>query len=140
MPAVVPFSSMAFDEFLPSLPPLSQAFQFPTSSGGSAEASNTPPMSKTPQIEPFPSSEKETESETAEAFRENEAHRTSATLPMSSKQRVSRRVSRRVSDAPPRVCLAFLSCCGRTDLLERTLLAAVAHMEIDEPTVRCKHV
>lgn len=127
---------MAFDENLPTLPPLSQAFQFPGRSGGPAEASNMPPMSKTPQIKPIPSSEKETESKTADASRENDSHHMSATLPLSSRQRVSRRVS----DAPPRVCLAFLSCCGRTDLLERTLLAAVAHMEIDEPTVRCKHV
>jgi len=32
---------------------------------------------------------------------------------------------RRVQTTPPEVCLAFLSCCGRTDLLEATLAAAV---------------
>ena len=42
---------------------------------------------------------------------------------------------RRPQRAPPEVCLAFLSCCGRTDLLEKTLAAAVRHMERDEPTV-----
>ena len=33
----------------------------------------------------------------------------------------------------PKVCLAFLSCCGRIDLLEKTMAAAVRHMEEDEP-------
>ena len=33
----------------------------------------------------------------------------------------------------PSVCLAFLSCCGRTDLLEKTIAGAVRHMEQDEP-------
>lgn len=42
---------------------------------------------------------------------------------------------RRFPEKEPLVCLAFLSCCGRTDLLEKTLLAAVEHMERDEPDV-----
>ena len=29
--------------------------------------------------------------------------------------------------------MAFLSCCGRTDLLEKSIAAAVRHMEEDEP-------
>ena len=33
----------------------------------------------------------------------------------------------------PHVCLAFLSCCDRTDLLNHTLAAAIRHMEEDEP-------
>jgi hypothetical protein len=33
--------------------------------------------------------------------------------------------ARRAQDRTPEVCLAFLSCCGRTDLLETTLAAAV---------------
>mmetsp|Transcript_11864 Transcript_11864/g.18201 ORF Transcript_11864/g.18201 Transcript_11864/m.18201 type:complete len:498 (-) Transcript_11864:110-1603(-) len=33
----------------------------------------------------------------------------------------------------PHVCLAFLSCCGRTDLLNHTIAAAIRHMEEDEP-------
>ena len=33
----------------------------------------------------------------------------------------------------PHVCLAFLSCCGRTDLLNHTIAAAIRHMEQDEP-------
>jgi len=33
----------------------------------------------------------------------------------------------------PKVCLAFLSCCGRTDLLNHTLSGAIRHMEEDEP-------
>jgi len=37
-------------------------------------------------------------------------------------------------DDGPLVCLAFLSCCGRTDLLQLTLNAAIRHMEQDEPT------
>lgn len=36
----------------------------------------------------------------------------------------------------PLVCLAFLSCCGRTDLLNYTMSAAIRHMEQDEPSVR----
>lgn len=34
----------------------------------------------------------------------------------------------------PHVCLAFLSCCGRTDLLNHTLAGAIRHMEEDEPS------
>jgi len=34
--------------------------------------------------------------------------------------------ARRAQSRPPEVCLAFLSCCGRTDLLEATLAAAVS--------------
>jgi len=33
----------------------------------------------------------------------------------------------------PHICLAFLSCCGRTDLLNHTVAAAIRHMEEDEP-------
>jgi hypothetical protein len=33
----------------------------------------------------------------------------------------------------PLVCLAFLSCCGRTDLLQSTMNAVIRHMEQDEP-------
>jgi hypothetical protein len=33
----------------------------------------------------------------------------------------------------PHICLAFLSCCGRTDLLNHTLHGAIRHMEQDEP-------
>jgi hypothetical protein len=33
----------------------------------------------------------------------------------------------------PHVCLAFLSCCGRTDLLNHTLAGVIRHMEEDEP-------
>jgi hypothetical protein len=33
----------------------------------------------------------------------------------------------------PHVCLAFLSCCDRIDLLNHTLAAAIRHMEEDEP-------
>lgn len=36
-------------------------------------------------------------------------------------------------DKDPHVCLAFLSCCGRIDLLNHTLAAAIRHMEEDEP-------
>lgn len=36
----------------------------------------------------------------------------------------------------PHVCLAFLSCCGRTDLLNHTMSAVIRHMEQDEPSVR----
>lgn len=35
--------------------------------------------------------------------------------------------------AEPHICLAFLSCCGRTDLLNHTIAAAIRHMEQDEP-------
>lgn len=34
----------------------------------------------------------------------------------------------------PHICLAFLSCCGRTDLLNHTIAAAIRHMEDDEPS------
>lgn len=37
------------------------------------------------------------------------------------------------SDAP-HVCLAFLSCCDRTDLLNHTIAAVIRHMEEDEPS------
>ncbi|CAJ1951479.1 unnamed protein product [Cylindrotheca closterium] len=33
----------------------------------------------------------------------------------------------------PHICLAFLSCCGRTDLLNATIAGAIRHMEEDEP-------
>jgi len=33
----------------------------------------------------------------------------------------------------PHICLAFLSCCERTDLLNHTIAAAIRHMEEDEP-------
>ena len=33
----------------------------------------------------------------------------------------------------PLVCLAFLSCCGRTHLLQHSLRGALQHMENDEP-------
>ena len=33
----------------------------------------------------------------------------------------------------PHICLAFLSCCGRTDLLNHTLHGAIRHLEQDEP-------
>ena len=39
----------------------------------------------------------------------------------------------------PLVCLAFLSCCGRTDLLQTTMQAAIRHMEDDEPSVLSRH-
>jgi len=34
----------------------------------------------------------------------------------------------------PHVCLAFLSCCDRTDLLNHTIAGAIRHMEEDEPS------
>lgn len=33
----------------------------------------------------------------------------------------------------PQVCIAFLSCCGRTDLLNHTIAGAIRHLEEDEP-------
>lgn len=38
------------------------------------------------------------------------------------------------TNADPHICLAFLSCCDRTDLLNHTLAAAIRHMEEDEPS------
>lgn len=40
---------------------------------------------------------------------------------------------RRFPEEDPLVCLAFLSCCGRTNLLEETLKGIIRHMEEDEP-------
>jgi hypothetical protein len=37
-------------------------------------------------------------------------------------------------ETEPQICLAFLSCCQRTDLLNHTLAAAIRHMEEDEPS------
>ena len=34
----------------------------------------------------------------------------------------------------PHICLAFLSCCDRIDLLNHTLAGAIRHMEEDEPS------
>mmetsp|Transcript_34716 Transcript_34716/g.81858 ORF Transcript_34716/g.81858 Transcript_34716/m.81858 type:complete len:540 (+) Transcript_34716:272-1891(+) len=34
----------------------------------------------------------------------------------------------------PHICLAFLSCCHRTDLLNHTIAGAIRHMEEDEPS------
>jgi len=34
----------------------------------------------------------------------------------------------------PHICLAFLSCCDRTDLLNHTLAGIIRHMEEDEPS------
>lgn len=34
----------------------------------------------------------------------------------------------------PHICLAFLSCCDRTDLLNHTMAAVIRHMEEDEPS------
>lgn len=39
----------------------------------------------------------------------------------------------RYPETDPHVCLAFLSCCGRTDLLNFTIAGAIRHMEEDEP-------
>lgn len=36
-------------------------------------------------------------------------------------------------ESNPHICLAFLSCCGRTDLLNHTMAAVIRHMEEDEP-------
>lgn len=36
-------------------------------------------------------------------------------------------------ETAPHVCLAFLSCCDRTDLLNHTLAGVIRHMEEDEP-------
>lgn len=52
-----------------------------------------------------------------------------ATLPESSKIRRSVYPE----NDNPHICLAFLSCCDRTDLLNHTLAAAIRHMEEDEP-------
>ena len=35
---------------------------------------------------------------------------------------------------PPHICLAFLSCCDRIDLLNHTIHGAIRHMEEDEPS------
>jgi GT2 family glycosyltransferase len=40
---------------------------------------------------------------------------------------------RRYPESNPHVCLAFLSCCNRIDLLNHTLAAAIRHLEEDEP-------
>jgi len=34
----------------------------------------------------------------------------------------------------PHICLAFLSCCNRIDLLNHTIAGAIRHMEEDEPS------
>ena len=39
----------------------------------------------------------------------------------------------------PLVCLAFLSCCGRTDLLQSTMNAVIRHLEQDEPAALREH-
>jgi hypothetical protein len=39
----------------------------------------------------------------------------------------------------PLVCLAFLSCCGRTDLLQSTMNAVTTHLEKDEPDILRQH-
>lgn len=44
------------------------------------------------------------------------------------------RPRRSFPESDPHVCLAFLSCCGRTDLLNHTMAAAIRHMEEDEPS------
>ena len=36
-------------------------------------------------------------------------------------------------ETQPHVCLAFLSCCGRIDLLNHTIAGAIRHIEEDEP-------
>ena len=49
-------------------------------------------------------------------------------------QPVTPRVSRaRYPETDPQICLAFLSCCGRTDLLNNSIAAAIRHLEEDEP-------
>ena len=53
------------------------------------------------------------------------------TTPSSVAKRVRRR---RFPEDRPHICLAFLSCCGRTDLLNHTISAAIRHMEEDEPS------
>ncbi len=37
-------------------------------------------------------------------------------------------------ESNPHVCLAFLSCCNRIDLLNHTIAGAIRHMEQDEPS------
>jgi hypothetical protein len=36
-------------------------------------------------------------------------------------------------ETKPNICLAFLSCCDRTDLLNHTLAGTIRHLEEDEP-------
>lgn len=50
-----------------------------------------------------------------------------------------REVFSTTKEAEPLVCLAFLSCCGRTDLLQSTMNAVIRHMEQDEPSILRKH-
>lgn len=135
---VVLAHSWEIDEILSPLPPLSQAFRFPSGDDGAIKTSGAPPLSQTPQIdESLPIQQAEDDDQAAvapwpEPLSLTQRRVPSVPPPPSPRQRVNRRIS----DAPPQVCLAFLSCCGRTDLLERTLAAALAHMEDDEPTVR----
>lgn len=46
----------------------------------------------------------------------------------------SQQYRRRYPERNPHVCLAFLSCCNRIDLLNYTLAAAIRHLEDDEPS------
>jgi len=127
--------SWEIDEILSPLPPLSQAFRFPSDGGGAIKTSGAPLLRQTPQIEKYsPIEQAEDNDQAAVASRLKAPEVNKADVPHTGPTR--RLVNRRVSDAPPQVCLAFLSCCGRTDLLERTMDAALAHMEDDEPTVR----
>lgn len=59
------------------------------------------------------------------------AHMT--TFPEAAPPRITRA---RYPEDNPQICLAFLSCCGRTDLLNHTIHAAIHHMEHDEPKLR----
>jgi hypothetical protein len=65
------------------------------------------------------------------AFSRNMASSTSQ-ITNPSEPRVKRSNFPQTND--PHICLAFLSCCDRTDLLNHTMAAMIRHMEEDEPS------
>lgn len=54
---------------------------------------------------------------------------------MTTKSTADRTILRRRNypESQPHVCLAFLSCCNRIDLLNHTIAGAIRHLELDEP-------
>ena len=62
-------------------------------------------------------------------------HRAIASLQATATSHSNFRINRsNYPENDPHVCLAFLSCCNRTDLLNHTIAGAIRHMEEDEPS------
>ena len=113
--ATVPLSS-AWEFDVSPLPKLSEAFGSGIVTGSSQ--GSAPVLRETPEIPAAPRGVKKSVSAPKSKPRKERKKVVPAPASPTPKRRPP-------SGRRPDVCLAFLSCCGRTDLLEQTLHAAV---------------